>query len=208
MSDPTDTVKRSRQATRLGLGVSAVYALIGLTWILVSDAVLEALAKDIPWLTLAQSAKGLAFIVVTSIGLALIVRHSHLRRMRSDDKAASHELQTLGLFARHPQPMWVFDSGTLAFLAVNDTAVERYGYSVGEFLAMTLKDINPAEDAARVDQLTSIPLTGPRELGRVRHVKKSGEVIFARVPMHPVQYAGPTATMAMARLPAVVFHPR
>lgn len=198
MAVPTDTAQRSRQATRLGLGVSAVYAVFGLAWILLSDAALAVLARDVPWLTSAQSAKGLAFIIVTSIGLALIVRQSHLRRMRSDDKAAAHELQTLGLFARHPQPMWVFEKGSLAFLAVNDTAVERYGYSMDEFLAMTLKDINPKEDAARVEQLTSDPLTGPRVVGRVRHVKKSGEVIFAHVSVHPVQYAGRTATMAMS----------
>ena len=31
------------------------------------------------------------------------------------------------LFDRNPQPMWVYDAETLAFLAVNDAAVSRYG---------------------------------------------------------------------------------
>ena len=33
------------------------------------------------------------------------------------------------LFSRHPRPTWVFDLETLRFLAVNDAAIELYGYS-------------------------------------------------------------------------------
>lgn len=198
MSVSTESKQMAQQATRLGLAAGALYGLLGTTWILVSDTALEMLAKGAPWLTSAHSAKGIAFVLVTTVGLAFIVRRSHLRRMRSDAKAASHEMQTLGLFARHPQPMWVFDRSSLAFLAVNDTAIEHYGYTEREFLAMTVKDINPPEDAARVDERTATPLTGPRVVGRVRHVKKSGEVIFAHVTVHPVEFDGRTATMAMA----------
>ena len=50
------------------------------------------------------------------------------------------------LFEANPQPMWVFDVETLAFLAVNDAAVRHYGYSRDEFLDMSIMDIRPAED--------------------------------------------------------------
>jgi diguanylate cyclase (GGDEF)-like protein/PAS domain S-box-containing protein len=50
------------------------------------------------------------------------------------------------LFDSNPVPMWVYDRETLRFLAVNDAAVEHYGYSRAQFLAMTLLDIRPAED--------------------------------------------------------------
>ena len=39
------------------------------------------------------------------------------------------------LFEGNPNPMWVYDRETLAFLAVNDAAVAHYGYSRDEFLA-------------------------------------------------------------------------
>ena len=42
------------------------------------------------------------------------------------------------LFENNPHPMWIFDIHTLAFLAVNDAAVEKYGYSKKEFLNMTI----------------------------------------------------------------------
>ena len=54
------------------------------------------------------------------------------------------------LFEASPTPMWVYDADTLAFLAVNDAAIRHYGYSRDEFLAMTIKDIRPAEDVPRL----------------------------------------------------------
>ena len=52
------------------------------------------------------------------------------------------------LFDDNPQPMWVYDLDTLAFLAVNDAAVYRYGYTRAEFLCMTIKDLRPPADSA------------------------------------------------------------
>ena len=47
------------------------------------------------------------------------------------------------LFENNPQPVWVYDLETLAILAVNPSAILRYGYSRDEFLSMTIKDIRP-----------------------------------------------------------------
>ena len=61
------------------------------------------------------------------------------------------------LFERHPHPMWVYDLETLAFLAVNNAAIQQYGYSREEFLAMTLKDIRPPEDIpALIEQIKHV----------------------------------------------------
>ena len=50
------------------------------------------------------------------------------------------------LFESNPQPMWVFDAESLAFLAINDAAVRHYGYSREEFLSMTMIDLRPVEE--------------------------------------------------------------
>jgi PAS domain-containing protein len=49
------------------------------------------------------------------------------------------------LFESHPQPMWVFDVDTLAFLTVNEATVRHYGFSREEFLSMKVSDIRPAK---------------------------------------------------------------
>ncbi|MGD1034798.1 MAG: diguanylate cyclase [Candidatus Dormibacteria bacterium] len=42
------------------------------------------------------------------------------------------------LFYENPQPMWVLDAETQRFLAVNDAAVDKYGYSAEEFAVLTI----------------------------------------------------------------------
>ena len=37
------------------------------------------------------------------------------------------------LFESNPFPMWIYDLETLKFLAVNDAALLKYGYSKEEF---------------------------------------------------------------------------
>ena len=51
--------------------------------------------------------------------------------------------------------MWVFDHETLAFLEVNEAALEHYGYTREEFLRMTLKDIRPRGGRAGVDRVSA-----------------------------------------------------
>ena len=45
------------------------------------------------------------------------------------------------LFEANPNPMWVYDTETLQFLAVNDAAVAHYGYTRDEFLTLHVYDI-------------------------------------------------------------------
>jgi hypothetical protein len=54
------------------------------------------------------------------------------------------------LFDANPLPMWVYDRETLRFLAVNEAAVRRYGYTREEFAEMTIVHIRPASEVARL----------------------------------------------------------
>ena len=49
------------------------------------------------------------------------------------------------LFERSPLPIWIYDLGSLRFLAVNEAAVRLYGFSRAEFLAMIVSDLHPPE---------------------------------------------------------------
>jgi len=96
------------------------------------------------------------------------------------------------LFENNPVPMWVYDPHTLRFLAVNNAAVEHYGYSREQFLAMTILDIRPAEDRERVRHLAE--MKDYRSERTWRHVKADGSVIdvaiFARVLPYEDRSAG------------------
>ena len=49
--------------------------------------------------------------------------------------------------------MWVYDIPTLQILDVNAAAIERYGYSRLEFLALTIRDLRPLEDVPKFLEL-------------------------------------------------------
>jgi two-component system, cell cycle sensor histidine kinase and response regulator CckA len=102
------------------------------------------------------------------------------------------------LFENNPQPMWVYDQETLAFLTVNETAVNNYGYSREEFLGMTLKDIRPAEDVAKLLEATAVPITELNREGPWRHRKKDGQIIRVEITEHPLVYEGRPGALVMA----------
>jgi diguanylate cyclase (GGDEF)-like protein/PAS domain S-box-containing protein len=102
------------------------------------------------------------------------------------------------IFESHPVPMWVYDLKTLAFLEVNEAAVEKYGYSREEFLSLTLKDIRPAEDVARL--LKDVKQKSPalRHAGEWRHRLKDGRIIDVEISTHAIEFNGREAALVMA----------
>ncbi|MEW6061042.1 MAG: PAS domain S-box protein [Bacteroidota bacterium] len=102
------------------------------------------------------------------------------------------------LFQSNPQPMWVYDQETLAFLAVNDAAVAKYGYTEKEFLRMTIKDIRPEEDIPALLKNVAYVTEGLNNAGVWRHRKKDGSIIFVEITSHSLVFAGHKAKLVTA----------
>ena len=102
------------------------------------------------------------------------------------------------LFVGTPQPMWIFDTETLAFLDVNDVAIRHYGYSRDEFLGMTIKAIRPSDGVPRL--LAHLPKTRSEPTTtttRWRHRKQDGSVIDVEITSFRVRFAGRPARLVM-----------
>lgn len=69
------------------------------------------------------------------------------------------------LFFNHPEPMWVYDLETLAFLEVNEAAVRQYGYTREAFLAMSIREVHPAADVPRLLEHLASGTAGLGEAG-------------------------------------------
>lgn len=93
------------------------------------------------------------------------------------------------LFYDNPMPMWIYDEATLQFEEVNDTAVQHYGYSREEFLAMSIKEIRPPEDLEKLEhshkQTRGHILT---HKGTWRHYKKDKTLIDVEITAHHITY--------------------
>jgi two-component system cell cycle sensor histidine kinase/response regulator CckA len=130
-------------------------------------------------------------------GILAIARDTTARKQAQEAVRRSAEYFEY-LFSNHPMPMWVFDVETLRFLEVNQAAVEQYGYSREEFLAMSSDDVRPPGEAQRFrDYLRE---TGPGDhgdAGHWRHVAKSGRILDTEVFWRSVQFAGRDAVLSV-----------
>ena len=100
------------------------------------------------------------------------------------------ELRYRQLFESSPMPLWVYDLETLRFLDVNEVACAKYGYTRDEFLAMTILDIRPVEDAKAVfDSVRETPAS-TFSSGIWRHRLKSGQMINVEITSHEMTFMG------------------
>jgi two-component system cell cycle sensor histidine kinase/response regulator CckA len=110
------------------------------------------------------------------------------------------------LFEANPHPMWVYDFETLSFLTANNAAIQSYGYSLEDFLSMTILDIRTPDERQRPNDHLS-----KRDSGALpetwKQLKKDGSIIDVEINAFPVIFDGKkaeliTATDVTARLRA------
>jgi PAS domain S-box-containing protein len=102
------------------------------------------------------------------------------------------------LFDKSPLPKWVLDAETLAFLEVNDAAVEHYGYSRDEFRNLTLAHILTSDEIKQFEQgMTAATQAGKKLEGRIRlrHRKKNQETVDVDVRYTEIVYKGRKAML-------------
>ena len=114
----------------------------------------------------------------------------HIRTKNEATLRSSQEQYRL-VFEGNPHPMWIYDIESLQFIAVNDAAIEEYGYQRDEFLAMTLPDLQPPNERVPARLREHQPAT-------MRLKTREGEVVIAEVTAYEVRLPGRRARLAMA----------
>jgi PAS domain S-box-containing protein len=99
------------------------------------------------------------------------------------------------LFDSNPLPMYVWDTESMEFLAVNNAALDHYGYSREQFSAMKVVDIRPAEDRAGfINRVRSFPNYYHAEA--LRQYKVDGSLFEADIYSRVLSYNGRSARFA------------
>ncbi len=118
-------------------------------------------------------------------------KRSEQSRLRSGD-------QFRRLFDENPQPMWIYERDSLAFLAVNDATIQLFGYSREEFMAMTMRDLLiPAEVPDFLDSIGNVqsPLLKP-DVWQQR--RKKGDLIDVEIASNEHLFNGRKARFVVA----------
>ncbi len=145
-------------------------------------------------------AREVALLSALAGDLAFGITALRTRSERDQSDVALHESEARYrlLFDSNPHPMWLCDRETLAFLTVNDAAVNSYGYSREEFLRMTLLDLSPGEETP----LLSEDVIAVEERGDYAgfgwHRRKDGSIIDVDIVSHAVSFQGRQAELVLA----------
>jgi PAS domain S-box-containing protein len=104
------------------------------------------------------------------------------------------------IFENSPMPMWVIDPEDYRFLAVNEMAVHKYGYSREEFLSMSALQIRPEDERQQFIELDRpLEVRGANSYRGVwRHRKKDGSLIRVEIIAHDINYEGRRARLILS----------
>lgn len=188
------------------LKITLIYLACGLLWIFLTDRFLRNVLDDDSPLSWFQTYKGVFFVAFTALLLFCLVNWFYKQlagkvKKLEENKSALEESEKRysDLFRLSPLPLWVYDCATLRFLAVNEAAVNQYGYSREEFLSMTIIDIRPKDEVPKLmDTIESNKGEGQFVFrGVFKHIKKGGEIVTVEIRSNDVMYRGMKAKVVL-----------
>ena len=93
--------------------------------------------------------------------------------------------QHRALFEHNPQPIIAYERSGFRIVDVNAAALATYGYSRADFLAMSVKDLYPAEDRDALERFLDAGLgasgSGCTSAGQWRHRRRDGALIDVEI---------------------------
>ncbi|TCJ12676.1 PAS domain S-box protein [Flaviaesturariibacter flavus] len=104
------------------------------------------------------------------------------------------------LFYQSPVPKWIFNRETLHFVEVNEAALDHYGYTREEFLAMSVLDLQPQAERKRVQRMLLSPdfLPAGRLNNISQHLVADGRTIWVELTLHGIYLEEGYHVMAIA----------
>jgi PAS domain S-box-containing protein len=102
------------------------------------------------------------------------------------------------LFDSNPLPVWIYDTHSLGFLAVNEAAIIAYGYSRAEFLGMSIRDIHPSHTLPELEKFLASLSPSHSASGIWHHLKKDGSGLTMEIFSHGTVYDNRPARLVVA----------
>ena len=109
-------------------------------------------------------------------------------RERLEDLLRASDERYRTLFDGNPIPVFAIDTKSLEFIAVNQAAIDKYGYSREEILGMTIVGLQEPQQRERVR--AELRERYERGAGKIEHIErthvaKDGRLIFTEITAQP-----------------------
>ena len=103
------------------------------------------------------------------------------------------------IFAKNPVPMFIFDTKTLHFLAVNEAAINFYGYSEAEFMNMIVTDLRPTEYHADFFMVLSESIKFNYYVNVAKHRLQNGNLIEVELTSNHINWLDKNAQLVLVK---------
>jgi PAS domain S-box-containing protein len=123
------------------------------------------------------------------------------QRIDAQKKMRESEKKYRYLFDINPLAMWIYDPESLKFLEANEMAAHQYGYTMEEFLNMSILDMQSSSERNRLKELIKGIHREDHHLyvrGKWINVKKDGQQLFVDIISHSIDYNGSKAVLVLA----------
>src|SRR5688572_30355584 len=124
--------------------------------------------------------------------------HLENERLLAVEAIRASERKHKLLFESNPMPMWMIAKSMLKIIAVNEAAINHYGYTREEFLKLSSTDLRPKEEVKKYLDFISTETNSSGERGVWKHKKKDGTIIMVDIIAHDVVYENIPVRLVLA----------
>ena len=185
----------------VALRTSLLYAFFSALWIALSDRVVVAIWSDPDTIGRIATYKGWVFVVITALLLYGTLRGQLQRWGHESEKRREAEgtLRRYELMASHTRDIILFmQSGSGHILEVNTAAVDTYGYSRAELLALTINDLrSTGTQSLTAGQMAEADARGI--LFETAHRRKDGSIFPVEVSSQGATIDGMRTLISVVR---------
>ncbi len=187
----------TRSDTWAALRISLLFFLVAALWIIFSDRLVEALFRDPYWLTLAQTVKGIGFVLVMALLVFLSIHKELALRRTTQETVRQSEERYRTIVETADEGVWMIDAGGRTIFA-NAKMGQMLGCPVTGMIGKSVFDF--MDDAGRriTEQNLARRSEGTHEQNNFCFRRTDGSDLWARLLISPFYDAGGRFSAALA----------
>jgi PAS domain S-box-containing protein len=185
----TGNERKPFHAWSISFKIVALYAIVGVLYILFSDTLLDALVKDHAAVTRISILKGWLYVLVTASLLFLLINRYLARIRRNEEALRESEQRYFTLFEKSHSAVLLVDPDTAGIVDANAKACAFYGYDKEALTGMKIGDINTLGHEGVSPEIEMVS-SGKKSLLYFTHRLASGELRDVEVHSAPIVLQG------------------